>query len=385
MMATHPALVLSASGQMRVESVPTKRPRAGEILVAPLRASICGSDLDMLRGNRPVGTHILGHEGVAEIVEVGPTTEPTPFAVGQRVTFLPNNPHDLEDILGASTEGLFQRALLISKPALDRGMVIPCDPRLPLICGPLIEPFATVIYGQRVVQQVCKPRSMVVVGTGAIGLLTVLFARAHGCSQVLLVGTSRARLDWAVSREIVEASSALLNTPELAEALLERTAGQGVDIVDICTPRAATRAVLEQALGFVREDGCLNLSAGTNAREPVPALPEVDLNKIRQANVCGLGHHVTHYATQAGKGVFVTGHSGSSAQYLQEAMALLLDAPTTYARVISHVVSYRAVPRLVEALLAPESHQMPAAPYVKAIIDLTTEDQVIEAFDLHRL
>src|SRR6266851_5261737 len=114
-MATHPALVLSTSGQIRLESVPTKRPRAGEILVAPLRASICGSDLDMLRGNRPVGTHILGHEGVAEIVEVGPTTESTPFAVGQRVTFVPKHPHHLEDILGDNTEGLFQRALLISQ------------------------------------------------------------------------------------------------------------------------------------------------------------------------------------------------------------------------------------------------------------------------------
>ncbi len=388
MMATHPALVRSTSGQMRLESVQTKRPRTGEILVAPLRASICGSDLDVLRGNRPVSTRILGHEGVAEVVEVGPTAgtaESTPFAVGQRVAFLPNNPHDLEDIFGVSTEGLFQRALLISQPALDRGMVIPCDPRLPLICGPLLEPFGTVIYGQRLVQQVCQPRSIVVVGTGAIGLLSALFARAHGYSQVFLVGRSRARLDWAIARGIVDASSAFLNTPELAEALLERTAGQGVDLVDICTPRASTRSVLEQALGFVREDGCLNLSAGTNSREPVAALPEVDLNAIRQANVCGLGRQVNHYVTQEGKGVFLTGHSGSSAQYIREAMALLLDSPATYARVISHVVSYRAVPRLVEALLAPESHQMPEAPYVKAIIDFTREDEVIEAFDPHDL
>jgi 2-epi-valiolone-7-phosphate 1-reductase len=384
-MATHSALVLSTSDQILLESVPTKRPRAGEILVAPLRAGICGSALDMLRGTRPLGTRILGHEGVAEIVEVGPTAGPTPFAVGQRVTFCPNNPHDVDDTLGASTEGLFQRAVLISQPALDRGMVVPCDLRLPLICGPLIEPLAAVIYGQRVVQQVRTPRSMVVVGTGAIGLLTFLVARAHGCSQVFLVGRSRARLDWAVSRGIVDASSALLNTPELAEALLDHTVGQGVDVVDICTPRASTRSVLEQALGFVRENGGLNLSAGANSREPMPALPAVDLNTIRQVNVCGLGHHVTHYATQEGKRVFLTGHSGSSAHYIQEAWARLLDTPATYATVISHVVAYRAVPRLVEALLAPESHQMPEAPYVKAIIDLTTEDQAIAAIDLHHL
>jgi threonine dehydrogenase-like Zn-dependent dehydrogenase len=301
------------------------------------------------------------------------------------VTFLPNNPHDLKDILGVSTEGLFQRALMIAQPALDRDMLVPFDSRLPLTCGPLSEPLATVLYGQRVVREVCTPRSMVVVGTGAIGLLTTLVARAHGCPQVFLVGRSRARLNWAVARGIVDASYALLNTPELAEALLEHTAGQGVDVVDICTPRASTRSVLEQALGFVREDGCLNLSAGATAHEPVPAFPAVDLNQIRQANVCGLGHHMTHHVTPAGKGIYLTGHSGSSAPYMQEAMALLLDAPATYAKVISHVVTYRAVPRLVDALLAPESHQMPEAPYIKAIIDFTQEGEAIEVFDPQRL
>lgn len=382
MLSMHPALVVAIPSPMRIEHVPTKRPQTGEILVAPLRASICGSDLDLLRGSRPVGTRILGHEGVAEIVEAGPG--PTPFAVGQRVTFLPNNPTNAKDILGVSTEGLFQRALLISQPALERGMVIPCDPALPLICGPLLEPLATVLYGQRLVEQVCRPKSMVVVGAGAIGLLNVLAARAQGCSQIFLVDTSRARLDWAVSRGIVESSSALLNSPQLVETLLEHTEGLGVDVVYICTPRTATRSVLEQALHVVREDGCINLTAGTNSREPLSALPGVDLNQLRQANVCGLGHQVTHCATRKGKPVFLTGHSGASASYMQEAMDLLLTDPTTYAGVISHVVSYRAVPRIVEALLAPEAQQPSEAPYVKVIIDLTTEDLVIEKFDPHR-
>src|SRR5690348_6384261 len=139
MVSVHPALVVPTPGQMRIENVPTKHPQAGEILVAPLRTSICGSDLDLMRGSRPVRTHVLGHEGVAEVVAVGPGN--TPFSVGQRVTFLPNNPNDLEDILGVSTEGLFQRYLLIPQSALERGMVVPCDPNLPLNCGPLLEPF----------------------------------------------------------------------------------------------------------------------------------------------------------------------------------------------------------------------------------------------------
>jgi threonine dehydrogenase-like Zn-dependent dehydrogenase len=379
----HPALVVSPPGPMSIEYIPTKRPQTGEILVAPVCASICGSDLDLLRGTRPIGTRILGHEGIAEIVEVGPG--PTPFAVGQRVTFLPNNPTNVEDILGVSTEGLFQRFLLISQSALERGMVIPCDPALPLVCGPLLEPFATVLYGQRLVEQVCRPKSMMVVGAGAIGLLNILSAKARGCSQILLVDTSRARLDWAVRRGIVDPSCAFLNSPKLAEILLEHTEGRGVDVAYICTPRTATRSVLEQTLHIVRAEGCINLTAGTDSREPLSSLPEVDLTQVRQANVCGLGYQVTHCVTGEGKPVFLTGHSGASALDVQEAMDLLLADSPTYARVISHVVSYRTVPRVVEELLAPQSRQRSEAPYVKVIIDLTIENLMISEFNPPRL
>lgn len=383
MPSTHAALIVPAPGQVRAESVLTKRPQAGEILVAPLRASICGSDLDLMRGSRPVDTHILGHEGIAEIVEVG--TGNTLFSVGQRVTFLPNNPNDLEDILGVSTEGLFQQYLLIPQTALERGMVVPCDPNIPLICGPLLEPFATVIYGQRLVEQVCKPKSMVVMGAGAIGLLNVLYARERGCKQIFLVDTSQARLDWAVKRGIVENSHAILNSPQLIDILLERTARQGVDVIYLCTPRSATRSVLKQALHFVREEGCIDLTAGTDSRETLPELPGVDVNKIRQTNVCGLGQNVYQCITQEGKRLWLTGQSGASAGYLQEAMQLLLNNPIAYAKVISHIVSYRAAPRIFEALLATEPQSKPGAPYVKVIIDFTTEDQEVEEFEPEHL
>ena len=160
-------------------------------------------------------------------------------------------------------------------------MVVPCDTRLPLGCGPLNEPFATVIYGQRLMRHVCKPERMVIVGAGPIGLLNALYAREQGCSQIFLVDTSQARLDWAVKRGIVDGSHALLNSSQLVDMLLERTTGQGVDAAYLCTPRSATRSVLTQALRFVREDGCIDLTAGTDSRDVFPELPGVDLDGIR--------------------------------------------------------------------------------------------------------
>jgi threonine dehydrogenase-like Zn-dependent dehydrogenase len=363
---------------MRVEQAPTKRPQAGEILVASLRASICGSDLDMLRGARPIGTRILGHEGVARVVAAGPGV--ADFTVGQYVTFFPNNPASPDDTLGVSSEGLFQQYLLISAPSVARGMAIPLEAGIPLVCGPLIEPFATVIYGQRLMQQIGRPESVVIVGAGPIGLLNALLARAEGRPQVFLVGTSQARLDWAAQRGIVDDSHTLLNTPQLADALLERTGGRGVDAAYLCTPRSVTRAVLQQALRYVREDGAIDLTAGSDAPATIPELPEVDLNGIRQANVCGLGQDVNQYMTRDGKRLWLTGHSGGSATYIQESMALLRQDPAYYARVISHLAPYRAAPQIFAHLLADDQRDIAGEPCVKAIIDFTSEDEEITVF-----
>jgi threonine dehydrogenase-like Zn-dependent dehydrogenase len=376
---THAALVVQAPGQILVESVATKRPGAGEILVSSLRAGICGSDLDIMRGTRPVETRILGHEGVAQIVAVGPGV--THFSVAQYVTFLPNNPADPEDVLGVSTEGLFQQYLLVPQAAVERGMIIPFDTTIPLACGPLLEPFATVIYGQRLVQQVCRPERVVIVGAGPIGLLTALYAAAEGCSQIFLVDTSQPRLDWAVKRGIVEGSHALLNSPQLVEILLERTGRQGVDAAYVCTPRSATRSVLKQALRFVREEGCIDLAAGTDSHGAFPDLPGVDLDGIRRANVCGLGQAVNQCESREGKRLWLTGHSGASEHYLQEAMKLVAEKPANYARVISHTVSYRAAPHIFEHLLTDGPQNVAGEPCIKVIIDFTSDLQETNVFE----
>src|SRR6185437_2672330 len=148
----------------------------------------------------------------------------------------------------------------------------------------------------------------------------------------------------------------------------------------LCTPRSATRAVLQQALRYVREDGAIDLTAGSDAPAAIPELPGVDLNSIRQANVCGLGREVNQYTTRDGKRVWLTGHSGGSASYIQESMAHLRSDPAYYAMVISHIVSYRVAPRIFAHLLTDDQRDIAGEPCVKAIIDFTSEDDEISVF-----
>jgi 2-epi-valiolone-7-phosphate 1-reductase len=380
--STHATLVAQAPDQIGIERVPTQFPGADEILVAPLYVGVCGSDLDLLRGTRPLGTRIMGHEGAAEVVAVGPGV--SQFSVGQRVTFLPNNPNDPTDILGVSSEGLYQQRLLISSAALKRGMVVPLASGIPLVCGPLIEPFATVLYGLDLLEQIGSPKSMVIVGAGPIGLLNALYARKQGCAHIFLVDTSQARLDWAVERGIVAGEQALLNSPHLVESLLERSAGQGVDAAYLCTPRSATRSVLRQALSYVREDGGISLTAGADSSVELAQLAGIDLDAIRRANVCGLGHEVRACVTREGKQLWLTGHSGASTEYLREAMHLMVEDPASYARVISHVAPYRAAPGVFGRLLAVDSQGIMGVPGVKVIIDFTNDGDKVDVFEPER-
>ena len=86
-------------------------------------------------------------------------------------------------------------------------------------------------------------------------------------------------------------------------------------------------------------------------------------------------------ATRDGKKLWLTGRSGASASYLQQAMQALQKNPAPYARVISHVVPYRAAPRVFEHLLAVDSQNIAGVPGVKVIIEFTNEGEEIEAFE----
>ena len=379
--STHAALVVSDSSQILVETVATEKPGTGEILVSPLTVGICGTDLQIARRLRPDLATILGHEGIAEVVEIG--TGVTDFSVGQKVSFNPVNPNNQNDILGHSSQGLFQQRLLISQSAIQRGLVVPFDTRVPLACGPLVEPLGTVVYGQSLVHQVCTPQHIVIVGAGPIGLLHALYARMQGCPKIFLVHTSRRRLAWAVERNIVRADEVFLDSPELERIIVEQTGGQGADATYMCTTRPSALYALRKALKYIRNDGCIDLVGGFSDGNKIANLPGVELNSVRRANFCGLPQVgvVTHHQTMEGKDVWLTGHRGTSENHLKVAMQLLHHHPNYFSSIISHIISWKAVPFIFECLVNKKLKQIEGNEYVKAIIDFTVKGSVVKSVE----
>jgi 2-epi-valiolone-7-phosphate 1-reductase len=354
-----------------MEVVPTYAPADGEVLVAPLAVGVCGTDLDIARRARPDHTAILGHEGVAQIVRVGNGVDH--LAVGQRVVFNPVDPVDPDRILGHTIDGLLQEYRLVSRTELDRGLIVPFDVPLPYLCGVLVEPVATVLYGQSLVQRACDQGSIAVVGAGPIGMLHAVHAGYCGCHNVILIDIKGEQLEWAVGRGIVRRENALKVSRRLEHDVLERTGGSGVDAVYLCTPRSAARDALIRALTYIRPGGCIDLVVGFGDADEVSELGGVKLNAVRRGNTCGFprdGHYLKCNVT-AGKDVWITGHRGASGDHMKDAIALLLAKSSRYASVISHVAEFGAAISVLDVMTGGAWRPTYGGVRAKVTIDLT--------------
>src|SRR6266571_601879 len=82
--STMKALVFRGPGEIRLETMPIPRARAGEAVIRVTLTTICGTDLHILKGEYPVRDGlVIGHEPVGIIHEIGDGV--TGYAVGDRV------------------------------------------------------------------------------------------------------------------------------------------------------------------------------------------------------------------------------------------------------------------------------------------------------------
>ena len=97
--------VVAREKRLVVDDVAAPEPEAGDALVALAACGICGSDLHTLQhadslaevnaamgleaGFDPAADFYLGHEWVAEVLDLGPGTEGSPVQPGDRVVSMP--------------------------------------------------------------------------------------------------------------------------------------------------------------------------------------------------------------------------------------------------------------------------------------------------------
>jgi len=257
---------------IRVEELPTPEPGPGEVLIRVRSAGICGSDLHTYRGANPwrmsADTSSRGrqdgHELAGEVTAIGPGV--SGLSVGQRVGIEP------EHLIGCGecvycrrgdTHICQQRGQRHGERHGSHGFsqydvclahnVHPLPDNVSTDAAAILDCYACGVHAIHRVP-ILPYMNVVILGTGAVGMTLGQVLRARGARRVIMVGTRNEPL--ILARRAGAADEGVANSgTDPVEAVLERTGGEGADVVfETVGGNAPT---LAQAIGMARPGGVI--------------------------------------------------------------------------------------------------------------------------------
>ncbi|PYB75469.1 zinc-dependent alcohol dehydrogenase family protein [Rhizobium wuzhouense] len=253
------AMRLEGIGQLFTREVDKPVPGPEELLVRVEACGVCGTDRHLFHGEFPSKPPVtLGHEFAGIIEAMG--TEVTGFAIGDRITGDPNiacgrcshcvngrvNLCRNLQAIGIARDGGFADYVIVPQ---KQAFLLPAN--LDPMFGAFCEPLACCLHGIDLAE-IKAGSSVVVLGGGVIGLLTVQLARLAGASTVILSTRQASR------RELAEELGATASVDPSSSDIIESITGPnglvpgGVDVVLECAGVAET---VQQATKLVRPGG----------------------------------------------------------------------------------------------------------------------------------
>lgn len=301
--------VLTAPNALSFDTVPDPDLAPGDLLIRVKAATVCGTDIRIFRGRKTMGVRypsILGHEFAGEVVEAAPGSR---FREGDAVCVCPafacgHCQHCLrgyENIcrnltaIGYEVDGAFAEYIRIPAAGVERGNVFAMPEGLSFEKAALAEPLACVMNGQERVR-VERGDTVVVLGSGPIGILHIKLARHSGAHKVIVSEPNPLRRAAALAAGADRAVDP--KAEDLPAVIRDETAGLGADVV-ICA--IGVPALADDALRLARSRGRVSLFAGFSAGEKAT----LDVNAI-------------HYHE-----LFVTGAFGLSRLQFENALKLI--------------------------------------------------------------
>ncbi|BDG60158.1 zinc-dependent dehydrogenase [Caldinitratiruptor microaerophilus] len=317
------AALLTAPNQIVLTEVPTPAAGSGEIVLRVRAATICGTDLRILRGKKTRGVRfpsVIGHEFAGEVVEVGKGVQE--FKAGDRVSVDPVIPchhcaycqNGMENVcanrtaIGYEFDGAFAEYVRIPATAVAGGHVYKIGDGIAWEQAALAEPLGCCINGQEHAR-IGLGDVVVILGAGPIGLMHLQLARAAGARQIIVSEPLAHRREMAVK---LGADRAVDPHEEDLQAVVKGiTGGLGADAVIVAI---GIPALANQALALVRKGGRVNLFAGFSAGD----MPPMDVNLI-------------HYNE-----IVVTGTSALTRRHYEKALRLIEAGVVKVKELVSH-------------------------------------------------
>lgn len=304
------AAVFREPGVIEIDDIPVPAIGSDEVLVRVRAASICGTDLRIMKHGHfrlPAGQHrVLGHEVAGEIAEAG--GEVRGFAVGDRVSVVPNVGcgrcrmclRGLNQLcpdyaaFGITMDGAFEEYMRVPAAAIARGNLMHVPDALSFEEAAILEPISCCLHGQRKVD--LQPDDVVViVGAGPIGCFHTLLAKQQGVQTVIVSNTRQPRLE--IARRMGADITINISEQDLHEEVRRITGGEGADVVITCVSKPD---VIAGATDLIGRLGRINVFSGLGDQ----GRPAIDVNSL-------------HYREQT-----ITGTTGSSVRDYADVMSI---------------------------------------------------------------
>lgn len=263
---TNKAVIMTDLMQMETREIPMPVATEGHVVIKLEYVGVCGSDVHYLENGRigdfvVDGDFILGHECAGVITEIGEGV--TELKVGDRVCLEPGFGCGKCDYCKSGHYNLCKEMQFLATPpvqgCLSNFISFPADMcfKLPDNIstkeGALIEPLAIGMYAATR-GEVTVGSSVVILGAGCIGLVTLLACKAFGATDITVCDVIPSRLE--VAKKL--GATRVVNGREenVIDVINKLTNGRGVDKV---FETAGNKFTTQQTVDLARAGGVIVL------------------------------------------------------------------------------------------------------------------------------
>jgi L-iditol 2-dehydrogenase len=287
------ALVLSDYKQLDIVDMAKPQPADDELLIRIQACGICGSDVHGYDGStgRRIPPIVMGHEAAGIVEATGRAV--SGFLPGDRVTFDSTvfcgkcffclrgqiNLCDDREVIGVSTPAYRRMGAFAEYVTVPARIAYLLPDNMPFAHAALIEAASVAVHAVSLTS-IALNDTVVVVGAGMIGLLTMQAALLAGAGRVLVIDVDENRLELA--RGLGATDTFNSRKGSTVDDLLQLTTGRGADAVLECV---GTSVTVKLAIESVRKGGAVTL-VGNIAPTIEIGLQSVVTRQIRLQGSC---------------------------------------------------------------------------------------------------
>ena len=241
----------------------------------------------------PTSPLVLGHEIAGVIEKVGPGV--TGYREGMRVAVAPNMGCGVCDhcvsgntqmcatfkAFGINIDGGFAELLRVPAEAVRQGNLTVMPDGVDFAAAALAEPLSCV-YNAFVAAGIGPGDTVLVMGSGPIGLMHARLAKMGGAAKVFMTDINAERLAYCAG---LEPAVIPVASEGLAERIREETGGRGLDVVITANPAPEAQVA---ALELAAINGRVMFFGGLPEGRNKVAL---DTNLVHYKQITIIGHH----------------------------------------------------------------------------------------------